>query len=321
MGYLNNAPERASVTQLGYVGFGVSDIDAWRDFASNLLGLQEAGEADDGSVFLRLDDYHHRIELRPTGEDDIVFAGWEVKDIESLAQIADQVRAYGIEVTEGTAEDCARRLVIGLIKFNDPDGLPVEIYCGAYVDHKPFISPRGVRGFTANGMGLGHIFMMVEDQDAYVRFYTEVLGARLSDYIQFAPGIRAVFMHVNPRHHSLAVIGRRPQAADAPAPKRLGHFMLEVKDFDDMGLGLGLFEQRGIPTGALGKHTNDKMVSFYGATPSGFQIEYGHDGLQILNESDWEVQHHRAASIWGHGMMQARPVAEAPRAAPVKETA
>ena len=312
----SNSAERASVTQLGYVGFGVSDMAAWRDFAGNLLGLQEVGEAEDGSVFLRHDNYHRRIELRPTGEDDIIFSGWEVKDVETLAQMADQIRAYGIDVTEGTPEECARRMVIGLIKFKDPDGLDVEIYCGGFVDHKPFISPRGVRGFNGGNMGLGHILVQVANQTEYVKFYTEVLGARLSDYIQFNPQVRAVFMHVNPRHHSLAVVPRRPAVEGEPAPKRLNHFMIEVLDIDDVGLGLGLFQQRGIPTGAIGRHTNDKMTSFYGNTPSGFNVEFGYGGLQILNEETWEVQHHRAASIWGHGMVQARPAPAAPAAAP-----
>lgn len=317
MAYLSNSAERASVTQLGYVGFSVSDIAAWRDFAGNLLGLQENGEREDGTVYLRLDDYHHRIELVPNGNDDIAFAGWEVKDAKALAQIAEQIRAYGIEVTEGTAEDCAKRMVIGLIKFTDPDGLPVEVYHGGLIEHKPFMSPRGVRGFMANHMGLGHILLAVVNPDEYVKFYTEVMGFRLSDYIEFGTmGIRATFMHVNPRHHSMAIAPRRPDVPGQPPGQRLNHFMLEVKDIDDVGMGLGLFQQRGIPTGAIGRHTNDKMVSFYGNTPSGFNVEYGFGGLQILNEETWEVQHHRAASIWGHGMVQARPEPAAPAHAP-----
>jgi hypothetical protein len=29
-----------AVTELGYVVFGVSDLAAWRDFATNLIGLE-----------------------------------------------------------------------------------------------------------------------------------------------------------------------------------------------------------------------------------------------------------------------------------------
>ncbi|MNO05747.1 Iron-dependent extradiol dioxygenase [compost metagenome] len=49
----------------------------------------------------------------------------------------------------------------------------------------------------------------------------------------------------------------------------------------------------------LGKHTNDHMVSFYMQSPGGFDIEYGHGGLEV----DWE-QHtpfeSTVVSHWGH---------------------
>lgn len=305
-----NSVERAAVTQLGYVGFGVSDLEAWRDFAGSVLGLQESGVSDDGSVFLRNDQYHRRIELRPTGEDDVIFAGWEVKDADALSLMADQVRTVGIDVVEGSPEECARRLVMGLIKFNDPDGLAVEVYYGGFVDHRPFVSPRGVQGFNAGGLGFGHLLLSIADPEAYVRFYTQVMGARISDYVMLGAGgggMKATFMHVNPRHHSLAIAPRRPAQPDQAAPKRMNHFMLEVRNIDDVGAALGLFQQRGIPTGALGRHTNDRMISFYGNTPSGFNVEYGFGGRLIENEESWEVQQHRAISIWGHGMVQPRP--------------
>ena len=49
----------------------------------------------------------------------------------------------------------------------------------------------------------------------------------------------------------------------------------------------------------LGQHLNDRMISFYMKTPSGFDLEYGYGGLQC----DWE--RHNAfeftrVSIWGH---------------------
>lgn len=304
---LTNSETRAEITQCGYVGLSVSDMPAWTDFAEEVLGLQENGEAEDGSVFLRMDGYHHRFQLLPTGADDIAFHGWEVKDAAALDQIAAQVRAYGIEVTRGTPEEAAKRMVIDLIKFNDPDGLPCEIYYGGRLDHSPFRSRRGVQGFKADRLGLGHILLVVKDADEYVRFFTEVLGAKISDYIKVSFGqanMKLTFMHVNPRHHSIAIMQARP-GGDG---KRLSHFMLEVNKMDDVGHARGLFERRGIPVGDLGRHSNDKMFSFYGQTPSGFMVEYGHDGYLILDEESWEVGHHTAASIWGHGMPK-RPAA------------
>ena len=50
----------AGVTQLGYLGINVSDLDAWEQFATDVLGLQVSGRDTDGSLFLKMDEYHHR---------------------------------------------------------------------------------------------------------------------------------------------------------------------------------------------------------------------------------------------------------------------
>jgi len=50
---------------------------------------------------------------------------------------------------------------------------------------------------------------------------------------------------------------------------------------------------------ALGRHTNDHMLSFYMRTPSGFEVEYGW-GARTVDDAAWHVQRHQAPSIWGH---------------------
>jgi 2,3-dihydroxybiphenyl 1,2-dioxygenase len=288
-----------AVTQLGYIGLGVSDLAAWQVFATEVLGFQDNGEVASGGVYLRIDDYHHRFILVPNGADDIAFYGWEVKDGAALDQMAARLQANGFEVTEGTTEEAEARRVRRLVKFRDPDGIAAEVYFGALVDHRPFVSSRVVHGFKANDLGWGHMVLGVTDPDEYVGFVTGVLGARVTDYIvsrEEPQHVRGTFLHVNPRHHSVA-IGRNRDARG----RKLNHIMVELNNIDDVGIAFSLFQQRGIPVGNLGRHTNDKMISFYGVTPSGYAIEYGYGGLLVQDESKWEVQVHRAASIWGHG--------------------
>ncbi|TAM33259.1 MAG: 2,3-dihydroxybiphenyl 1,2-dioxygenase, partial [Rhodanobacter sp.] len=43
-----------SVRSLGYMGFAVQDMAAWRSFMTSRLGLQEAGEAG-GEMRYRMD--------------------------------------------------------------------------------------------------------------------------------------------------------------------------------------------------------------------------------------------------------------------------
>jgi 2,3-dihydroxybiphenyl 1,2-dioxygenase len=162
-------------------------------------------------------------------------------------------------------------------------------------------------------MGFGHMVVAVPDLQQCLTFYRDILGLRISDYIdmQFGPNkFRLAFFHANPRHHSIAFGGPLNPGAMAPSlpgpRKRLNHFMLQVKELDYVGITFNLVEEKGIRTGKLGRHTNDHMFSFYMQTPSGFNVEYGWGGREVDDEK-WEVQYYKEASNWGHGQPQDPP--------------
>ena len=288
-----------SVTQLGYLGLSVSDINAWEHFATHTLGLQVSERGDDGSLFLRMDEYHHRFLVHPTGKDDLAYIGWEVKDEHGLRAMAEQLTASGIEVKKGTQAEAEARRVVDLLTFKDPSGIASEIFYGPLMTFNlPFQSPRPISGFEGGTLGLGHMVVVMDDFDRSLHFYRDVLGMRLSDFVQVErpPGhkMRLAFFHCNPRHHTLAFY-----AAPQP-PKRLNHFMLQAKTLDDVGATYYLCQDQGVPIArSLGRHTNDHMVSFYLRTPSGFEVEYGWGG-RVVDDSTWQVQLHTAGSMWGH---------------------
>ncbi len=295
----------ASITQLGYLGLSVSDVDQWEQFATQVLGLQVNERDDDGSLFLRMDEYHHRFTVHPGGKDDIAYVGWEVTGEAELRAIADQLGAAGVAVRQGTQADIEARRVVGLIKYEDPNGVPSEVFYGPLMSFgRPFNSPRPISGFITAEQGLGHIVLYVNDADESVRFYRDVLGMRISDFVQIkmASGQRSMaFFHCNPRHHTLALMA-------AKAPKRLNHFMLQLKSIDDVGSTYDLCQDQGIPiVRGMGRHTNDHMVSFYLRTPSGFDVEYGW-GARVVDDSTWHVQLHTSGSIWGHRPPATQPV-------------
>ena len=58
--------------------------------------------------------------------------------------------------------------------------------------------------------------------------------------------------------------------------------------------------RRKVPMSAtLGRHVNDKMLSFYMKTPGGFDVEFGCEGLQV-DDHDWVARESTAVSLWGH---------------------
>ena len=294
----------ASVSQLGYLGLSVTDVDAWERFAAEILGLQPNGRTADGSLYLRMDEYHHRFTLYPTGHDDVAYLGWEVADEYACHALADQLKTAGFEVTPGTPQEMAERKVSGLIRFQDPSGIPSEVFYGPLMSfEKPFHSPRPIAGFKTGELGMGHFVILVDNAQDSIHFYRDVLGMRISDYVDItpAPGVQfqATFFHCNPRHHTIAFI-ESPKVT-----KRLNHFMLQVQTLDDVGSTYYLCQDRDVPiTMTLGRHTNDHMTSFYMQTPSGFAVEYGW-GAREVDDATWQVQRHTSGSMWGHKRMSA----------------
>ena len=43
----------ANITQLGYLGLSIGDVNEWERFATHILGLQVSGQDDDGALLLR----------------------------------------------------------------------------------------------------------------------------------------------------------------------------------------------------------------------------------------------------------------------------
>jgi 2,3-dihydroxybiphenyl 1,2-dioxygenase len=151
-----------------------------------------------------------------------------------------------------------------------------------------------MEGYLTGDLGMGHAVIGVADLEANLRFYTEVLGFRISDLFKD----KMAFLHCNPRHHSLALV-----QSDAPG---LRHIMLEVRSLDDVGMTLDIGIQRGAVTRRLGRHTNDEAVSFYLETPSGWEIEFGWAGFQV-DDANWSVrQIAGATSLWGHQPIDGR---------------
>lgn len=277
------------IHSLGYIGIGVDDVQRWQDWAGD-LGTMVVPH-DDG-FGMRIDDRPFRILVESDGADEgLRVVGWEVADAAELAGVEAELAAAGVVVERGTTDECERRRVRAMVRASDPSGFTLEFFHGAIHDHEPFVSPTGLSGFVTGAQGLGHIVLGVPNPDEAFEFYTRVLGFRVSDY--WKPGPQdVVFLRCNSRHHSLALV-----PASEPA---LYHFMLEARSLDDVGTTLDRHLGAGLPlTMGLGRHTNDHMVSFYGRSPSGFDVEFGCGGRHV-DEETWTVSQISKPSTWGH---------------------
>jgi 2,3-dihydroxybiphenyl 1,2-dioxygenase len=275
---------------LGYAGFGSDHLEDWRQFGTHLVGLQ-AVERGNAQLSFRMDDRKQRIVIDRAMGEGARFFGWEVADAPALDALGAQLESAGVAVTAEPQTLADARRVRALISFRDPAGNRLEAFYGAEIDDTPFKPGRSISGFRTGPLGLGHVVLTVEKIDAVMPFYVEVLGFRLSDYIE--KPFRAYFFHVNPRHHSLALI--------ETGKNGMHHLMVELFSLDDVGQSydVALREENRVSV-TLGRHTNDFMTSFYAKTPSSFMVECGWGGRQI-DPANWQpAEMTDGPSLWGH---------------------
>ena len=172
------------ISRLGYLGFEVSDLPAWERFAVEVLGLVVSERRADGSLALRMDDQAQRIVLCPGTRDDLVYAGFEVENETSLQQLSERLTKAGFATTKASSEVARARRVSCLHQLEDPNGVPVELFCGPDRLAEPFRSPLVPSGFVTGNEGLGHVVFGTTDPQVMERFYCERLGMRLSDRIE-----------------------------------------------------------------------------------------------------------------------------------------
>jgi 2,3-dihydroxybiphenyl 1,2-dioxygenase len=277
-----------AVQALGYLGISAKDIDEWSDFATRQVGLQLVDRTASSRAF-RMDDRRQRIIVDNERQDSERFFGWEVADAASLDALAAKLEAAGVAVRHEPASLADQRFVRDLISFRDPAGNRLEAFYGPSLADAPFAPGRSISGFRTGAEGMGHVVLMVADFEAALAFYRDLLGFQISDYMR-APKI--CFLHVNARHHSLALFESPRQG--------MHHLLLELYSLDDVGQGYDIARAAERVKVTLGRHNNDYMTSFYMRTPSNFLIEYGWGGREV-DVATWQpIEMSSLASFWGH---------------------
>ena len=128
-----------------------------------------------------MDDFPARLVIVPGARDRLLATGWEVADATALAAVRAGARGGRRRGQAGCPDELAARRVGEMLRFDDPAGNAVEVFCAAALEHRPAVSPYGNQ-FVTGDMGMGHVVLPVAGAaDAALAFYTEVLGFRLRD--------------------------------------------------------------------------------------------------------------------------------------------
>jgi len=287
-----------SVQSLLSYALTVPDLAAGRKFYAT-FGLLPA-ERDDAQAF--------RCDGRD--QDQVLLVEGAKKRLNHLRFGSDETGLAAIRArmtARGLPEiDAPHNAFGGGLWLEDPDGHAINVRAEAarpwrtaapFLLNNPGHTPRAGRGAPARHqvrpVRLGHVLLHTPDLDRMTRFYTEVLGLRLSDSV---PGLIA-FMHLpqGGDHHVVALL-----ANDRPG---FHHASFEVDSPDEIGLGAQSVLEAGYGNGwGFGRHVLGSNFFHYLRDPWMRLAEYFCDIDQIPPDGSWRAETHPAEDAlyrWG----------------------
>ncbi|MEU1205036.1 VOC family protein [Nocardia sp. NPDC005825] len=287
---------------LGYIAVRSNRLPQWRRFGADAIGLH-VDEIDPGTLRFRLDDRECRFLIERGPAEDVTALGWQIDDHQTFDRILARVADRGVPITEGSADQAALRGVERLWRFAGPKGLAQEIFTTSTTTAAPLRMLSS--GWVTGEAGLGHVAMVSREPETVRAYYRTVFDSRLTDFIdENVSGLKMKirFLRVNERHHSIAIANLRGLKLD-PLRTRVQHINIQSATLDDMLAAFRRVTELGFRMQwSIGQHTNDRELSFYCVTPSGFELEVGWNPVVIGPEleSTWEPTTYRGISSWGH---------------------
>jgi 2,3-dihydroxy-p-cumate/2,3-dihydroxybenzoate 3,4-dioxygenase len=255
---------------IAYVRSGVADLDKAVDFATRIVGLELAEQAEPGVAHLRADHRHHCLAL-VEGRSGVIASGFEVADDDALAAAETELEKAGHQVQRGSRDEARSRRVRNVIGFDDPFGNRLELVSQQETITRPvrFARPAGIQEF-------GHLCLDAPDVHEAYRFWSSTFNARVSDWI----GDAACLIRFDPVHHKLAVFqGAEPGVC---------HVNFQVDSIDDVFRNWHFLVDNGVEIiQGPGRHPQSTAIFLYFLGPENFTYEYSFGVRRIVDEQAW----------------------------------
>ena len=255
-----------SFCDIRYVRLGTRDLVGADRFAREVVGLELARE-EAGARYYRSDDRDHTLAYFDGDPRDHT-VGFELRDAAALQQAGALLSNAGVRVHEGSAAECEQRRVGGFIRFADPTGNVIEAVVRPQHSGRRFFPTRDA-GLT----GFSHIGLCSTLPSRDERFWTELLGARVSDRIG-----EAALLRIDPVHHRVALF---------PTTRTgIQHVNHQVAGIDDVMRAWYQLREKGVRiVFGPGRHPTSGAVFLYYEGPDGMVYEYS-TGVRLIAPED-----------------------------------
>lgn len=253
------------------------------DFYTEVWGLRVVERDDTGAWLRGTGENHHVLSLTGAEQNGLGCLSFALATPVEVNAAAQALERCGVPLLEAPGRS-PRPGGGYALRFCDPEGRTIE-----FVAEVEAVKPLTLD--ECSPIGVTHVVLNTADIDSSVRFYTEVLGLRVSDWSEH----QMAFLRCNSYHHAIAF----NQANWAS----VNHVAYEMPSVDHFMRGIGRLRHHGrTPLWGPGRHGPGNNTFSYFADPARLVCEYTSDVAQIV-EADWLPRVWRRvpelADLWG----------------------
>ena len=249
-----------------YVRLGTRHRGDADRFAREVLGLERVRE-EAGASYFRSDSRDHTL-VYFEGDPSDHTIGFELRTTAELENAAAELSDRGYEPRAGTPDECEQRHVKAFVQFRDPTGNKIDLVVHPHHSGRRYFPSRdaGITGFS-------HVGLCTTGAARDERFWTEVLGARVSDRIGDAPLLR-----IDPVHHKIALF---------PSSRAgVQHINHQVESIDDVMRAWYMLKKLGVPIAfGPGRHPTSGAMFLYFRGPDDMIFEYS-TGVRLIGPEE-----------------------------------
>ena len=242
-----------SVNRIAYVVLESPDLAASIAHYTDVMGLTLV-DKDANAAYLTTTVDHHNIVLRKGSEARCAAIGFQVPLGTDMGDYAKQIESHAIGVKR---QKDSQPHIGETVVFEDSKGTRIEVFA----EHKSVATPYAKTGIVPNK--LGHVAYCVADLEAAVKFYRDVLGFRVSDWM----GDFFTFMRCSVDHHTINFI--------KTGKNRMHHVAFELRDWGHVKDACDLLYRFNTPLvwGPV-RHGIGHNISIYHRNAEGHLIEH-----------------------------------------------
>lgn len=255
-----------NLLDISYVRLGTRDRGQTSQFATEVLGLEQV-RTEAGATYFRSDSRDHTLTYFEGDPSDHT-VGFELRTTDELERAAAELSNRGVKVRSGTADECEQRHVNAFIHFQDPTGNKIDLVVSPHHSGRRYFPSRdaGITGFS-------HVGLCTKNAARDERFWTEVLGARVSDRIGEAPLLR-----IDEVHHKIALFPTTRSGVQ--------HINHQVESIDDIMRAWYMLQKRNVPIAfGPGRHPTSGAMFLYFRGPDGMIFEYS-TGVRLIKPEE-----------------------------------